>query len=97
MQQRILKWAKKKDVEILDITDGGLNETNVPSVHGDKTKNKSDLKVILSNGEVINISVKKSLGGQVYLITADRFITGFEKIYLKEIPEKNIIKANIII
>lgn len=88
LQNRILKCARKNNVEILDIIDSGLNEKNILSVFGDKTKNKTDLKVILSNQEVINISVKKSLSGQVYLITADRFIKGFEEIYKQEIPEQ---------
>ena len=86
LQHRILKCARKEDAKIVDIIDGGLNETNVYSVFGDKTKNKTDLKIILSNDDSINISIKKSLAGQVYLITAERFISGYEKIYKQEIP-----------
>lgn len=57
---------------------GGLCETDVPSVFLDKTKSKTDLQLILENGKTVNISIKKSWGGQVYLIGADRFIAGYE-------------------
>ena len=88
LQQRILQCAGKQGVEILDVIDGGLNETKVQSVLGNKTKNKTDLKILLSNKETINVSVKKSLGGQVYLIAASRFIAGYEKIYNQIIPDR---------
>ena len=65
---------------------GGLHETNVPSVNGNKTKSKTDLKVYLSNNEKINVSIKKSLGGQVYFVRAGLFIDTFEKQFEKEIP-----------
>jgi len=65
---------------------GGLCETDVPSVFGDKTKSKTDLQLLLEDGNTINISIKKSWGGQVYLIGVDRFIAGFEAQYKKNIP-----------
>ena len=59
---------------------GGLHETNVPSVSGRrKTKSKTDLKIFLQSGKEINISIKKSLGGQVYFVRAGTFIDTFEK------------------
>lgn len=88
LQQRILQCAKRDNAKIIEIVDGGLNETTVASVFGDKTKNKTDLKLILSNNDSINVSIKKSLSGQVYLITATRFINGFEKLYCQEIPNR---------
>lgn len=66
---------------------GGLHETNVPSVNGNKTKSKTDLKVSLSNHEMINISIKKSLGGQVYFVRAGLFINTFEKQFATHIPD----------
>lgn len=67
---------------------GGLHETNVPSVTGArKTKSKTDLKVFLESKKVINVSVKKSLGGQVYFVRAGIFINTFEKQFGKCIPE----------
>lgn len=88
LQHCIMQCANRENMEIIDIIDGGLNETNVISVFGDKTKNKTDLKIILSNNDTINISIKKSCAGQVYLITADRFIRGYQKLYNHEIPQR---------
>lgn len=66
---------------------GGLCETDVPSVFQDKTKSKTDLQLILENGNTINISIKKSWGGQVYLIGVDRFIAGYEMQFNETIPD----------
>ncbi len=66
---------------------GGLREKNVPSVTGRrKTKSKTDLKVFLTSGSTINVSVKKSLGGQVYYVRPGIFIDTFEKQFNKSIP-----------
>ncbi len=65
---------------------GGLCETDVISVLGDKTKSKTDLQLFLEDGNIVNISIKKSWGGQVYLIGVDRFIAGFEAQYGETIP-----------
>lgn len=67
---------------------GGLHETNVADVLGTKTKSKTDLKLSLEDGGSVNISIKKSSGGQVYLIGVDRFISGFEAQFNKQIPEE---------
>lgn len=65
---------------------GGLHETNVPGVLGNKTKSKTDLKIKCTSGKDINISIKKSLGGQVYFVRAGLFIKVFEKQFHKSIP-----------
>lgn len=65
---------------------GGLHEKNVPSVLGKKTKSKTDLKIICNSGKNINISIKKSPGGQVYFVRAGLFIEVFEKQFHKSIP-----------
>ena len=73
--------------KIIGTSIGGLHETNVPSVTGTrKTKSKTDLKVFLDDDSVVNVSVKKSLGGQVYLISAEAFVAIFEKRFGKSIP-----------
>lgn len=74
--------------EIVSATVGGLRETDVPSVFGDKTKSKTDLTITLKDGRHVNVSIKKSWGGQVYLIGVDRFIAGFEKQFKKPIPDE---------
>lgn len=67
---------------------GGLHETNVPSVTGRrKTKSKTDLKLFLESGEDVKISIKKSLGGQVYFVRAGIFIETFEAQFKKSIPQ----------
>lgn len=68
-------------------TVGGLNETDVLSVFGDKTKSKTDLTVCLEDGSHVNISIKKSWGGQVYLIGVERFIEGYERQFGEIIPD----------
>lgn len=59
----------------------GSSEKNIESILGYKTKSKTDLKLYLNSSvgnKNINISIKKSYGGQVYLITPDNFINGME-------------------
>ncbi len=65
---------------------GGLHETNVPGVLGKKTKSKTDLKIKCASGKDINVSIKKSLGGQVYFVRAGLFIEVFEQQFHKSIP-----------
>lgn len=65
---------------------GGLRETDVESVLDDKTKSKTDLQLTLEDDSKVNISIKKSWGGQVYLIGVDRFIKGYELQFEEEIP-----------
>tara|TARA_Y100000748_G_scaffold300343_1_gene298666 strand:- start:1137 stop:1979 length:843 start_codon:yes stop_codon:yes gene_type:complete len=58
---------------------GGLNEKSVNSVFDKSlTKSKTDLKIISEN-KTLKFSIKKSRGGQVYLISIPRFIYGIKK------------------
>lgn len=78
---------------ISSVSIGGLHETNVESIiTGKTTKSKTDLKIICNSGKTINISIKKSLGGQVYLVGAGLFIEIFQSHFKKQIP-KNIQQA----
>lgn len=83
----LLKGINRPDAHITHTSIGGLHETNVPSVNGRKTKSKTDLKVYLDTAEVINISIKKSLHGQVYFVRAGLFIDTFEKQFRTQIPD----------
>lgn len=65
---------------------GGLHEKNVTNINHSTTKSKTDLKVFLNSGEQINISIKKSLGGQVYFVGAGLFMQVFEAQFQKSIP-----------
>ncbi len=73
--------------EIESVSIGGLNEKDVACILGGKTKSKTDLVLTLCDNSRVNISIKKSSSGQVYLITVDRFIEGYEKQYAVSIPE----------
>lgn len=86
VQKRILACYGAEGGTISRVEIGGLNESDVDSIFGGKTKSKPDMRVYLSDGGVIKISIKKSISGQVFLITADRFIKGFEAIF-EPIPE----------
>ena len=75
------------DEVIIGSSIGGLHETDVPGVLGRKTKSKTDLKVYCQSGKQINVSIKKSLGGQVYFVRVDLFFEVFENQFGKTIPE----------
>lgn len=85
-QNSFLERVDRASAKIIKTSIGGLHETNVPSVNGRKTKSKTDLKVYLDTNEVINVSIKKSLGGQVYFVRAGLFIDTFEKQFGTKIP-----------
>lgn len=86
-QQHFLERVGKAGHTITHVDVGGLCETDVPCVFaGEKTKSKTDMHIILDDGSKYNVSIKKSLAGQVYLISADRFMRGFEAQYKTTIP-----------
>lgn len=84
-----LRRIGREGAVVTDITVGGRNEKDVPSVYEhEKTKSKTDLRITFADRSVVNISVKKSGGGQVYLTTIGHFINGFERQFDAVIPEK---------
>jgi hypothetical protein len=86
-QNRLLKRVGKENSKIIEISFGGLKEKNVESVFtNNTTKSKTDVYIKLDDGTKLNISIKKSLSGQVYLISDKRFIDGFELQFNKKIP-----------
>lgn len=88
VQQFFLNKIGKSGCKITHVDVGGLFETNVPCIFtGETTKSKTDMHIVLSDGSKYNVSIKKSLAGQVYLINANRFIKGFEIQYKQTIPE----------
>ena len=86
-QDSFLERVNKPFAKIEMTSVGGLHETNVPSIHGRKTKSKTDLKVYLDIKKVVNVSIKKSYTGQVYFVSADVFIDTFEKQFKRLIPD----------
>lgn len=87
IQQRLLQCAHINDATVVQVEFGGLCETDVDCVLGGKTKSKTDMWLLLSNGKRLNISIKKDEDGQVFLIGIERFIRGFKLQYHKEIPD----------
>lgn len=77
------------DKDIKNIQVGGLHERDVESVlEKYKTKSKTDLCILFEDGTCLNVSIKKSTGGQVYLITYGNFVMGYEKQFQIQIPDK---------
>lgn len=66
---------------------GGLGEKTVECILGGHTKSKTDLVLELEDGTKVNISIKKSAAGQVFLVGVDRFISGYEKQFGVVIPD----------
>ena len=67
---------------------GGIGATHVRCILGGVTPSKTDLCVQWRNGLTARISLKKSVGGQVWLVTPERFVAGFEAHFGMRIPEK---------
>ncbi|MBQ7573769.1 MAG: hypothetical protein IJT23_05870 [Clostridia bacterium] len=86
-RQYFLDRVNRSGQTIIQTSVGGLHETSVTSVNGRKTKSKTDLKVYLNNNEIINVSIKKSLSGQVYFVKPELFISTFEYQFSKRIPD----------
>ncbi|MBQ1411407.1 MAG: hypothetical protein IIY94_09045 [Oscillospiraceae bacterium] len=87
-QHEFLERISYADDRIVGSSIGGLHETNVPGVLGKKTKSKTDLKVYLASSKQVNVSIKKSLGGQVYFVRVNLFFDVFERQFKKAIPEE---------
>lgn len=66
---------------------GGIDATHGKCVLGGVTPSKTDIAVRWNSGRVARISLKKSAGGQVWLVTPERFIAGFEAQFGTRVPE----------
>lgn len=71
-----------------DVSGGGSSAKQVEDIFGKHTNGKPDIYLRWDNEPPVNVSVKKSMSGQVFLTSVDRFITGFEHQYGESIPEK---------
>ena len=87
-QSNFLKRLGLPERKIVNVSGGGSRESHVPSVFrsGELTKSKTDMYIKLDDGTSITFSVKKSLGGQVYLVTIDNFIEAYSYHY-EHIPD----------
>ncbi|MCH5281929.1 MAG: hypothetical protein J1E61_10715 [Lachnospiraceae bacterium] len=86
-QKDFLFRIGRQEAVISRVDTGGLHEKNVAGILGESTKAKPDIRILLDDGSRYNVSIKKSIGGQAYLIDPFRFMDGFEKHYGKRIPE----------
>ena len=88
-QQRFLNRIGEPNRAIMSIGGGGLGESHVPSVFasGELTTPKADMYIHLDDGRTITFSIKKSLAGQVYLVTIENFIEAYER-HFDSIPDK---------
>ena len=84
--QDFLQRINLDDKVLVETSIGGLHEHNVDSVCGRKTKSKTDLKLYFADETFANVSIKKSLSGQVYFVRAKNFIDTFEAQFEKQIP-----------
>jgi len=66
---------------------GGIGASHGRCVLGGVTPSKTDLVVRWRTGRTAKISLKKSAGGQVWLVTPERFIAGFEAQYGVRVPD----------
>ena len=73
IEKYITKKSPKGSPEIS--VDGAKH---VESIFGDMTTSKVDLSMKWNSGEEINISLKKSDSGQVWLVSVPRFISAME-------------------
>ena len=78
---QFLERIGRMGLSIKSVSGGGLSESHVPSVLGGRTKSKSDMYMVLSDSDTVRFSLKKSWGGQVYLVTIENFIAAYEKHY----------------
>ena len=79
-QEKFLARIGRNGRSIVSVSGGGLGEAHVPSVFGpgEMTTPKADMYVKLDDGETVTFSIKKSLAGQVYLVTIENFIKAYE-------------------
>lgn len=65
--------------QIKDVVISGLHEQNTNCILGGSTKSKTDLTLNHTDNSTTCLSIKKSWGGQVFLISVNRFIDGYER------------------
>lgn len=86
IQKRLSHISGYNNLSFQDVTYGGIHETKVESIiENSKTTSKTDI-IIPYNNSTLNISLKKESSGQVFLVSTNRFINGFETQYSTCIP-----------
>ena len=80
------KCGKGKSKGRAEAYAGGRHADKIPSVFDDQTTSKADVAVHLD--PPVLVSVKMSDGGQVWLVTVERFIGVVEKVYGSVVPKE---------
>jgi hypothetical protein len=70
-----------------EVRGGGVAARQVADVFGRQTFGKPDIYLRWRNERAVCISVKKSLSGQVFLTSVDRFVSGFEIHFEDPVPK----------
>ncbi|MBM4114367.1 MAG: hypothetical protein FJ252_00630 [Phycisphaerae bacterium] len=74
------------DSSVPRVVAGGIDAKRGRCVLGGVTPSKTDLVVRWDTGRTAKISLKKSAGGQVWLVTPERFVAGFEAQFGVRVP-----------
>ena len=70
------------------VSGGGASAEHIEDLFGAQINGKPDLYIEWSTKHIARISLKKSTGGQVFLTSVARFVTGFEKQFGVEVPKE---------
>lgn len=91
-----LDRIQMRDKRVTRIDAGGIGQSRVQSIFssGEKTTPKADLYIEFSDNTSTSVSIKKSLSGQVYLVTIKNFIEAYEH-YYEPIPNKVKLAINL--
>jgi len=75
------------ETSVAHVAAGGIGASHGRCVLGGVTPPKTDLVVRWRTGRTARISLKMSAGGQVWLVTPERFIAGFEAQFGVRVPD----------
>lgn len=67
---------------------GGKTAQQEEDLWGGHVNGKTDLSILLKEGDPINVSIKMAPSGQVYLVSAARFVAAYETLYGEKVPPK---------
>jgi hypothetical protein len=72
----------------IEVFGGGAAAEHVLDIFASRTNGKPDIYVRWAGSEPVNFSVKKSISGQVFLTSVDRFFRGYEYHFEESVPER---------
>ena len=81
-----LQYFGTPEVALPRVETSGISMERVPSVLGGLTVPKTDLEVEWP-ARAVRVSLKKSKAGQVWLVSLDRFVRGFEAQFSDPVPD----------